>query len=169
MENSRVRPFDDKDLPGAVAALVNVHATDGYPVEGVDRPEFWLRSPKVIASWVAEADGKIVGHVAVMKPQGEDSASLWAKQNGDGDGNVAVLARLFVIQEARHQAFGRSLVNTAMRYARRGQLRLVLDVMAKDRSAIRLYEHLGWTKIGSTTHHYGENLHTDAMCYVAPI
>jgi hypothetical protein len=29
-----VRPITEDDVPGAAAALVEVHATDGYPVEG---------------------------------------------------------------------------------------------------------------------------------------
>lgn len=53
MESIVIRPFEDTDLPGAAAALTEVHATDGYPVEGVALPEAWLRSDDVLASWVA--------------------------------------------------------------------------------------------------------------------
>lgn len=34
-----IRPYGDTDLPGAAAALTDVHSTDGYPVEGVAHPE----------------------------------------------------------------------------------------------------------------------------------
>ncbi|WP_309299419.1 GNAT family N-acetyltransferase [Streptomyces sp. A012304] len=180
-----VRPFEAADLPGAARALIEVYETDGYPVEGVDDPEAWLRSEHVSAAWVAETGGDVVGHVAIMRPQGEDAVSLWAGQNGedgeDGedredredrenevDARVAVLARLFVIDAARGRATGRRLVEAAMDHARAHGLRLVLDVMAKDAAAIRLYERLGWRRTGECTHHFGAGRSTPALCFVAP-
>jgi GNAT superfamily N-acetyltransferase len=163
-----VRPFEAADLPGAAKALTEVHGTDGYPVEGVDDPQAWLRSDDVLAAWVAEADGGIVGHVAVMRPEGEDAVALWIEQSGDDEARVAVLARLFVIQAARKHATGMHLMEAAMGYARAHDLRLVLDVMAKDAAAIRLYERLGWRKIGESTHHFGAGESIPAICYVAP-
>ncbi|MGC9410738.1 N-acetyltransferase family protein [Streptomyces sp. DZ1-3] len=168
MESVTVRPFSDDDLTGAAEALVEVHETDGYPVEGVDDPEAWIKSEDVLAAWVAESDGRIVGHVAVMKPQGEAAADLWVKQSGDDMGHVGVLARLFVVQSARKQAAGRHLMEAAASHARDHGLRLVLDVMVKDASAIRLYERLGWRKIGETIHHFGNGETIPAVCYVSP-
>jgi ribosomal protein S18 acetylase RimI-like enzyme len=164
----RVRPFKEADLPDAAAALVEVHATDGYPVEGVADPEAWLRSDDVLASWVAEADHQVVGHVAVMSPNGEDAVALWTRQSGESPERVAVLGRLFVTKRARNRALGEELMQTATAYAQTHGLRLVLDVMTKDTSAIRLYERLGWRRIGETTHHYGDGQQTSALCYVAP-
>ncbi|MFF6862949.1 GNAT family N-acetyltransferase [Streptomyces ardesiacus] len=167
MESVIIRPFTDDDLAGAAAALVEVHDTDGYPVEGVNDPEAWIKSEDVLAAWVAEGGGRIVGHVAVMKPQGEGAVDLWVKQSDDAD-HVGVLARLFVVQSARKQAAGRRLMEAAMSHARTHGLRLVLDVMVKDTSAIRLYERLGWRKIGETIHHFGSGETTPAVCYVSP-
>ncbi|PJE96943.1 GNAT family N-acetyltransferase [Streptomyces carminius] len=168
MGNPRIRPFAEADLPGAAAALVEVHATDGCPVEGVADPEAWLRSESVSASWVAEADDQVVGHVAVMSPNGEDAVALWARQSGEAPEDVAVLGRLFVIKNARRRALGEELTRTATAYAQARGLRLVLDVMTKDTAAIRLYERLGWRRIGETTHHYGDGRQTGALCYAAP-
>ncbi|MEU0787497.1 GNAT family N-acetyltransferase [Streptomyces sp. NPDC006173] len=168
MANTIVRPFGDADLPGAAAALVEVHGTDGYPVEGVDQPELWLRSTDVLAAWVAEVSNKIVGHVALMKPRGEDAVSLWIEQSGDAEEHVAVLARLFVIKEARKHAVGEKLMKAAADYARGRDLRLVLDVMTKDAAAIHLYERLGWVKIGEATHRFGDGQQIDAICFVSP-
>ncbi|MBP2056770.1 ribosomal protein S18 acetylase RimI-like enzyme [Streptomyces griseochromogenes] len=163
-----VRPFAAADLLGAARALVEVHETDGYPVEGVDDPQAWLRSEQVLAAWVAEADGVIVGHVAIMRPDGADAASLWIRQNGEDEAHVAVLARLFVLQAARGRATGRRLMAAAMGHALANNLRLVLDVMAKDVAAMRLYERLGWRKIGETTHRFGVGQTVPSVCYVAP-
>lgn len=165
--NVTIRPYEDTDLPGAAAALTDVHATDGYPVEGVAHPEAWLRSDDVLASWVAEADGRIVGHVAVMRPRNEDAVTLWAGRSGDDEQHIAVLARLFVVRDARKQALGERLVRTAMHYALQRNRRLVLDVMAKDTAAIRLYERLGWLRTGEATHLYGDRQQIRAICYVA--
>ncbi|SED90959.1 Ribosomal protein S18 acetylase RimI [Streptomyces sp. 3213] len=163
-----VRPFEDADLSGAASALVEVHETDGYPVEGVSSPERWLRSEDVMAAWVAEVRGKIVGHVAVMKPHGEDAVSMWVEKSGDDEQSVAVLARLFVVKEARKNATGEKLMIAAMDHAISQHIRLVLDVMTKDHAAIRLYERLGWIKIGEAAHQYGDGQQIDAVCYVAP-
>ncbi|WP_327314816.1 GNAT family N-acetyltransferase [Streptomyces sp. NBC_01235] len=168
MESIVIRPFEDTDLPGAAAALTEVHATDGYPVEGVALPEAWLRSDDVLASWVAEVERRIVGHVAVMRPHGEDAVCLWAGLSGDDEHRIGVLARLFVVREARQRALGERLVRTAMNYALSHHRRLVLDVMVKDTAAIRLYERLGWTRTGRAEHHYGNGQLIDAICYVAP-
>lgn len=168
MKSVIVRPFGNGDLAGAAAALIEVHSTDGYPVEGVAQPEAWLRSADVIAAWVAELDGSIVGHVAIMRPHGEDAVSLWMQQSGDSDGQIGVLARLFVVKEARKHAVGERLMKAAMSYGAERGLRLVLDVMTKDAAAIRLYERLGWREIGRAPHHYGNGQSVDAVLYVAP-
>ncbi|MFD9608055.1 GNAT family N-acetyltransferase [Streptomyces sp. NPDC059083] len=168
MGSAVVRPYRDADLEGAAAALVAVHATDGYPVEGVADPEAWIRSADVRAAWVGDLEGKIIGHVSVMRPRGEDAVALWVEQSGDDEQHVAVLARLFVLQEARQHALGAQLMQAAMSWAQEQGIRLVLDVMAKDAAAIRLYQRLGWTKIGEATHLYGEGQLMDAVCFVAP-
>ena len=168
MNAAVVRPFESADLSGAATALIKVHETDGYPVEGVEDPEAWVSSDDVLAAWVAEMDGAVVGHVAVMRPHGEAAVSMWIEQSGDDEAHVAVLGRLFVVQAARQHATGRRLTEAAMSYGRQHDLRLVLDVMAKDAPAMRLYERLGWRKIGETTHHFGDGESIPAVCYVAP-
>ncbi|MEW2571358.1 GNAT family N-acetyltransferase [Streptomyces sp. NPDC047070] len=168
MPSTVVRPFEDSDLADAAAALTEVHATDGYPVEGVEHPEGWLRSDDVIAAWVGEVDGAVVGHVAVMSPRGEDAVSMWTQQSGEPEERIVVLARLFVVKAAREHALGEALMRAAMSYGREHGVRLVLDVMTKDTAAMRLYERLGWQAIGSTSHRFGAGESIDAVCYVSP-
>src|SRR5437868_2371962 len=100
-----VRRRQQADLPEAAAALVDVHRNDGYPVEGVEDPVAWLLSPDQIAAWVAELDGRIVGHVALSEPQPDDAAaSVWAAHADKGAERIAVLGRLFVHSGARGHA-----------------------------------------------------------------
>ncbi|WP_435974984.1 GNAT family N-acetyltransferase [Streptomyces sp. Qhu_M48] len=168
MESAIVRPFEASDLAGAAAALIAVHASDGYPVEGVADPEGWIQSASVLAAWVGEMRGEIVGHVSVMRPQGVDAATMWMEQSGDDEEHVAVLARLFVVQDARKHALGERLMRAATAWAQEHGIRLVLDVMTKDASAIRLYQRLGWVKIGEATHSFGDDQRIDAVCFAAP-
>ena len=163
-----IRSRRDSDIPGAAEALVKVHASDGYPVEGVDEPEAWLTPPEVLQAWIADLDGRVVGHVALSHPNGEDAVSFWLDQSGATEHEVAVLARLFVAPEARRMALGRRLTEAAMDYGVEHGLRLVLDVMTKDTAAMRLYETLGWQQIGVSKHAYGDGQQTDAICYVSP-
>lgn len=163
-----IRERHDTDLPQTAEALVRVHASNGYPVEGVADPQGWLTSPALIKAWVAELDCQIVGHVAISQPQGEDAVTLWLRQSNTSKEHVAVLERLFVLPEARGHAIGQQLTRTATDYAREIGRRLVLDVMTKDDAAIRLYERLGWQPIGTATHTFGDGQQIDAVCYVSP-
>ncbi|WNI16254.1 GNAT family N-acetyltransferase [Actinacidiphila sp. ITFR-21] len=164
-----VRPMRDQDVAGAAAALVEVHGTDGYPVYGVARPEATVRPPGVVRAWVAEADGVIVGHVAVRRPQGDEGAvALWREQSGEDDSRIGVVSRLFVVRGARGQAVGERLMREAMSFGRARSLRLVLDVVERDSAAVRLYERLGWRAIGGAQHPYGDGRRVAVRCYVGP-
>ena len=163
-----IRQRLDSDLPQAAEGLVRVHAKDGYPVEGVSQPKKWLTPDGMINAWVAVKSGIVVGHVAVNRPADEWAVSLWIERSGDSISRVAVLARLFVVPEARNLAAGESLMHAAVDYARSEGIRLVLDVLAKDAAAIRLYTRLGWENIGSAVHPYGVQQQAEAFCFVSP-
>lgn len=163
-----VRVREEADLAAAAVALVEVHALDGYPVEGVADPGAWLTPPGLLRSWVAERDGGIVGHVGVGRADSGDAVRRGAQALGVPETRLAVLARLFVLPGARRQAVGERLTVAATEFARASGLGLVLDVMAKDRAAIRLYERLGWVCTGRVEHAVPGSEAVPAYCYVAP-
>ncbi len=163
-----VRARRETDIPASAAALVAVHASDGYPVEGVADPRAWLMPPGLLESWVAELDGEVVGHVSVSAANHEDAVMMWTDVSGEPRERIAVLARLFVLPGARRRAVGERLTLAATDFARRSGHRLVLDVMAKDQAAIRLYERLGWRHIGTTTHVFDGSAGIPAYCYASP-
>ncbi|MFV2197524.1 GNAT family N-acetyltransferase [Nocardiopsis sp. LOL_012] len=162
---ARIRPRTDADLPALASALVEVHARGGYPVEGVADPCAWLDFPGLRHSWVAEVGGCAVGQIGLGGPDGEDAVRMWAAYTGGDPTRVAVLARLYVLPEARGAGLGERLTRTAMDHARDHGLSLVLDVMAKDRAAIRLYERLDWTRLGEAAHHVEGAAPVPAYCY----
>ncbi|MEU1674375.1 GNAT family N-acetyltransferase [Streptomyces roseifaciens] len=163
-----VRRRVQADLAQTASALVEVYHTDGYPVEGVDQPESWLSPSSLLGAWVAVADGRVVGHVAITRPSGEGAVALWTEHSGASESSVGVLVRLFVLAEARKRSAGERLMRAAADYAKDHGLRLVLDVMTKDRSAVRLYERLGWQQIGRIAHPFGEGQQQEALAYVSP-
>lgn len=168
MVNTTIRVRADNDLPACAHALVQVHASDGYPVEGVADPVAWLTPPGLLSSWVAEVDGAVVGHVSVSEPRGEDAVTKWIEQASVTEAEVAVLGRLFVLSQARGHSLGEGLTRAAMAHGYEVGRRLVLDVMKKDRAATRLYERLGWRRIGTTTHTFNGAAGVPAYCYVSP-
>ncbi|WP_327116633.1 GNAT family N-acetyltransferase [Streptomyces sp. NBC_01341] len=168
MPQAIVRPRETNDLAEAATVMAAVHESDGYPVEVVEDPEGWLSPEGLLAAWVAEVDGHVVGHVAVNTPQPmEEVARLWRERSGADNSQFAVLARLFVSGEVRKSSVGKHLMDAATAYARTSGLRLVLEVLTKDAAAIRLYERLGWKRIGEVVHTFGGR-QVDAVCFVAP-
>lgn len=155
------------DILKAANVLSEVHAVNGYPVEGIADPVGWLQPPGFITAWVAAADESVVGHVSLSDPGLNDGAYVFWRQRNPED-HPAVLGRLFVSPTTRGQGVGQQLVETAMRYADQRQRTLILDVLAKDRAAQRLYERLGWIEIGRTTHPFGDNQSARATCYARP-
>jgi GNAT superfamily N-acetyltransferase len=164
-----IRLRQETDIAAAAVGLAQVHALDGYPVEGVSQPEAWLTPPGMIASWVAEISGTLAGHVLISRPKGEEAVSLWLNQSHDAEEKVAVLARLFVLPQARKRSVGEKLLAEAVSYANRHGIRLVLDVLLKDAAAIRLYERSGWKRIGSASHSFGADQRAEALCFVSPM
>jgi ribosomal protein S18 acetylase RimI-like enzyme len=165
-----VRERRPDDLDATAQALVAVHANDGYPVEGVSDPRGWLQPSTLIRAWVAELDGALVGHVLIAAPTPDDDAPrLWSEQQPNGPHELAVLGRLFVLPTARRRSVAESLVNVAASFADKNRLHLLLDVMEKDRAAIRLYERMGWQCIGEATHRFGRGQRTRAFGYAAPL
>jgi ribosomal protein S18 acetylase RimI-like enzyme len=156
------------DVSEAAHVLVEVHRTDGYPVEGVEHSEAWLFPLGLRRAWVAETGGRIVGHVAVSESADDEVAALWHIATPAEQRPLATLARLFVLPTARRRAAGERLVQTATAYAHQHGLRLVLDVMVKDTAAIRLYQRLGWQEFGTVVHPVPGRRGVDAACYVAP-
>ncbi|MET9022591.1 GNAT family N-acetyltransferase [Actinopolymorpha sp. NPDC004070] len=174
-----VRPREDADLPGCVRLLAEVHERDGYPLIWPEQPVDWLVGPARLAAWVALLDGQVVGHVGLSRCGPGDVAPdlLREREAGDRERDAGdrdrgprpvVLGRLATDPGARGKGVGTSLVTRAVEYARAHGLRPVLDVVDSDRSAVALYERLGWLRLGSVEQVWGAGRAVTVHCYAAP-
>lgn len=89
-------------------------------------------------------------------------------ERGGDESRVGFLGRLFVGGEGRSKGIGRALVVEAMQWAESEGLILVLDVMEKDGRAAKLYERLGWRRIGEGWHDDGKGGKWRRWSYVSP-
>lgn len=161
-----IRPRRDEDLPALAAALIRVHALDGYPVEGVADPEGWLRHVREIQSWTAVEGDQPIGQVTLTRPTSEDDAArVWRDRTGGDVDRLAVPVRLFVDPDHRGSGAGRLLMEVAFEFARTRGLDVAFDVMLKDQAAIRLYERLGAQRIAGLTHRYGDGFTEPAAVF----
>ena len=163
-----VRPRADSDLGDCVRVLAEVHERDGYPVNWPDAPDAWLTPPSLIASWVAELDGRVVGHVVVSQSGAGDVApGLWSARAGVGVDATAVVNRLFVDPAARGHGIGAALMARAVAEARDRGLHPVLDVVASDTAAAALYERLGWQLLATVEQRWSPEQTVAVRCYAA--
>jgi ribosomal protein S18 acetylase RimI-like enzyme len=131
-----VRPRRPDDVAGCVTALAEVHRLDGYPTRWPADAAAWLTPERLLAAWVATADGRLAGHVALVAEEPDPDVP---------SAELASVSRLFVRPAARGQRIGEALLGTATAHAVEHGFGLVLDVVAEERSpAIALYERLGW-------------------------
>ncbi|WAL96496.1 GNAT family N-acetyltransferase [Streptomyces sp. Je 1-369] len=165
-----------RDLEACVGVLAAVHKADGYPVNWPDEPGTWLEGADAIGAWVAELDGRVVGHVALSRPGPGDAApGLWGREEAVTEAvavteaeAVAVMSRLYVAPDARGHGIGALLMGRALREARGRGLRPVLDVVSSDRSATALYERMGWQLLGVVEQEWEPGQRVVLHCYAAP-
>ncbi|MFE9443551.1 GNAT family N-acetyltransferase [Streptomyces sp. NPDC006602] len=164
-----VRPRDASDIDECVRVLAQVHDGDGYPVNWPERPGEWLTEPVQFASWVAELDGRIVGHIALSgSGAGDVAPAQWSSLEGKPIESTAVVSRLFVSPAARGHGIGALLVAEVGREAQKRDLHPVLDVVATDTAAAALYERMGWRLLATVDQQWSPAQTVTVHCYAAP-
>ncbi|MGW2226019.1 GNAT family N-acetyltransferase [Streptomyces formicae] len=166
----RIRERDEtRDTDACVGLLAEVHESDGYPVNWPAAPGDWLAGDAPLGAWVAELDGRVVGHVRLSPAEADDAAPvLWSERAGADVGATAVVSRLFVAPGARGHGIGALLMNRVEREARGRGLHPVLDVVSTDASAAALYERLGWELLDVVEREWGPGHLVALRCYAAP-
>ncbi|MCF3123604.1 GNAT family N-acetyltransferase [Streptomyces arenae] len=159
----------ERDMEACIGVLAQVHRSDGYPVNWPDQPGDWLDGGAGSGAWVAELDGRVVGHVGLFRPgAGDEAPVLWGERAGTGAGGAAVVGRLFVAPEARGHGIGALLMGRVVREARSRGLHPVLDVVSSDAAAAALYESLGWRLLAVVEQEWQPGQRVALRCYAAP-
>jgi GNAT superfamily N-acetyltransferase len=145
----RIRVRSDGDLDACVRILETVHRADRYPTYWPDDPASWLSPSAMLGAWVAEDDGRIVGHIVLTAGTAEASASVWASATGLPREQFAAITRFFVSPDTRSAGVGGALLDAACAEAAAHDLRPALDVVETNRDAIHFYERRGWQRVHS--------------------
>ncbi|WP_433359601.1 GNAT family N-acetyltransferase [Streptosporangium sp. CA-115845] len=122
-----IRGRTPADLDACIAALADVQTVDRYPVDWPNDPGGWLTPGDLAGAWVAVEAEVVFGHVAVTRGM--------------------EITRLFVTPAARGRGVAARLIGTVRAAV---QTPLKLEVSSEGEAAIRLYERIGWRRVGST-------------------
>ncbi len=152
-------PRTDTHMPGCAELARTTHRIDGYPI--VLQADSFVATHCALGAWVAlsgagvagagVAGAEVVGHVALHDRTSEAVAELLNTSGVVDPARVGVVSRLMVSPDARGRGLGAALLETAAQAARDRHLRPVLDVVTRQRSAIRLYQRAGWERVGAVS------------------
>ena len=142
-----IRERRQDDVAALVDVLTEQQPTSRYPVQWpLDIPvEEFLVRPGEERAWVAELDGRVVGHVAVYSLGPELRDPFVAATGTDA---LAELAVLFVGHDVVGTGVGGRLHDTAVDWIRASGRQPVLDVVPVHDRALEVYRHRGWVEIG---------------------
>jgi GNAT superfamily N-acetyltransferase len=156
------------DLAALEALAAEVLAVDGYPPRVPDDLARFVAAPSALAAFVADGDGKVVGHVC-LSPSGSPEVMAMARDALDAaPEQLCVVARLFVAPGHRRAGIAGHLLGAALDEARVLGRRPVLDVATHLETAVALYERLGWRRVGTVTVDMGARPPLDEHVYLAP-
>lgn len=162
-----VRPRRPEDLPDCVSVIADTHRTSAYPATWPKDPGGWLSPAGLLDAWVAEVDGRIVGH-SVLGEATDQTVRLWSERTGLPLSTAGEVKRLCVTSAARGHSIGRLLLATTAKAAVERGLHPVLGVLDNCVDAIALYERLGWTRLASEDFVLGDGRTSVIHVYAAP-
>ena len=150
MEQVTVRERRPRDIPVLSEVLAAQRPHSGYPQRWpLPFPvEAFIARADEDAAWVAELDGRVVGHVAVSRVEPGLEADLWTAGAGRPREELAAVAVLFVDHTVQGQGVGRALLAAAVAAIRESGRLPVLDVVQETSAAVELYRRTGWQVVG---------------------
>jgi GNAT superfamily N-acetyltransferase len=163
-----IRPRRADDLAACADLVREVHACDRYPRFLQPDIGSFLALSNPYGCWVADQDGEVAGHVALVPRTLPSAMELAAKALGRPADQLAVVARCFVSPHARGRGTGRLLLATATAEATARGLWPVLDVDTELAGAIALYESQGWTRAGEITVRWSDDRTLTEYVYLGP-
>lgn len=163
-----VRPRLTTDLGELVEVAARVRELDGYPayLPGDDLRRF-VTCPGSLGAWVAEAEGRVVGHVA-LNP-GSHTEAMEVVRDAGIIGELGVVARLLVEPSVRGCGLGTRLLGQAQAEAIGQDRTPVLDVVASAVAAISLYRASGWYELGRCEFVMPDQAPIEEIVFAAPL
>ncbi|HEX4729328.1 MAG TPA: GNAT family N-acetyltransferase [Jatrophihabitans sp.] len=163
-----IRPKTAADTGDLLTLALAVHHHDGYPRYLPDDLAGFVTSSHQDEAWVAELDGRIVGHVALHRAAESPMLPAARRATGLGPDRLAMLARLLVGPTVRRLGIAQQLIAAAVQHAQARGRRVVLDVVREADAAIRLYETLGWVRLESLRLPIRDGQVLDLWVYLSP-
>ena len=163
-----VRPRTKSDLLRCIQLLGEVHEVDRYPLNWPKNAERWIAPEREFAGFVAISSGSdaVSGHVSLQNASGHPASPGWEAAVRRAATELAIVTRLFVDPSQRRAGIASLLLRTATRFAYESGRVPVLDVAQTNDSAIRLYDHLGWIRVGELPAEASRSI--PVYLYVAP-
>jgi GNAT superfamily N-acetyltransferase len=164
-----IRAKVEADAAGVLDLLLRVHATDGYPLHvSPEQVPVFLRSGHEVVAWVAEQDGRIVGHVALHWDSADATLASAQRATSLPIEQFLMVARLFVAPELHGTGLGRNLLRHAAAQAQSLERRAVLNVAQALLPAVALYDAEGWTRVDALQLAVAPDTVLDLWVYVSP-
>lgn len=165
----KVEPREPRDLPECVELLRSVHVADSYPKFWPPDPARWIATKREVPAWVVRDDSSTIqGHVGVQGVKPGPAADLWTAASGTDPELLLEVNRLFVSPAHRRQRLGEALLAEVVRYAHEQGAQPVLEVSQQGAAAIRLYERLGWRRVGEWELTVDEQRRLPLFLYLGP-
>ncbi|GMA31530.1 GNAT family N-acetyltransferase [Litorihabitans aurantiacus] len=149
-----LRPRRPRDVPELARMVLTQQPLTRYPVRSpLPFPiEEFLHADDAAAAWVAEADGRVVGHVCWTTPAGRRAAddgapAACAAAHGCEPVDLAWVSTLVVDPVFGGRGVGRRLLTTATADVRAVGRHPCLEVVDLNPVARRLYDSAGWVEV----------------------
>jgi GNAT superfamily N-acetyltransferase len=164
----RIRRRKDNQMAACTRLLGLVSAENGYPLPRPASRREWLTGADLLDAWIAEQAGRIQGHVAITRVDGDPATALrWREVTGRPASELTDVSRFFVRSSARGQGIGTALLETAVAESRARGLVPVAKMVSTSRRGVPLFDRAGWRMVAMyPCGKRGEDLET--YLYVAP-
>lgn len=163
-----IRMKTEDDVEQCVNLLLQVHEADGYPMYLPEDVPAFITPEYEVAAWVAEQDGRVVGHAALHRADVDPTLAAAQRATGLPAERLAVVSRLFTSPTLRRAGVGRTLLRHATRQAESRGQRAVLDVGQTLDAPVALYEAEGWERVDSLALRVAHEAVLDLWVYVSP-
>lgn len=150
MSQVTIRTRRDEDFPVLSEILERQQPETEYPFEWpMSMPvEHFLRRDGELAAWVAEVDGAVAGHVALLAVEDGELGRMWARAHDVPVERLRCIGVLFADRRRAGQGIGSALLHTATRAALENGGAPVLDVVPHHLEPLNLYRRRGWREVG---------------------